>query len=177
MHPRSLDSPETRLENNAAKSTVPPTSAIPMAKCHTVFGAPRAGSTQLNTTYTNTNAATRARPLICVTASDCPEPMISRVAESDTVPVVNQIEVRPTSPMKRCAGKDETTASQPKHGRRSPRARCSVTPFLSESPTPPAGHPHRSYRVGIQKCDIVFPESVSPARMRSNFELFDYVPG
>src|SRR3954451_1938416 len=36
--------------NNAAKSTVPATTAIPTAKCHNDFGAQRRDSTQLNTT-------------------------------------------------------------------------------------------------------------------------------
>src|SRR5689334_17820270 len=68
--------------NNEAKSTVPATTAMPIVKCHIVFGVCRGDSAQLNTTYASTkvnsssapNAAISARPpnIISITASDWP---------------------------------------------------------------------------------------------------------
>ena len=48
-------------------------------------------------------------------------------AETDTVPAVNQIELHPYFTTTRSAPTARRTASPPRPGRRSPRARCSTT--------------------------------------------------
>jgi 2,5-diketo-D-gluconate reductase A len=96
-------------------------------------------------------------------------------AETDTVPAVNQIEVHPyfTNEAVREYGQDHGIATEAW----SPIAQGEIL----DDPT----ITRIAYNVGkspaqvvlrwhIQRGDIVFPKSVTPSRMRENFELFDF---
>ena len=96
-------------------------------------------------------------------------------AESDTVPAVNQIEVHPylTNEKVRSYGREHGVLTEAW----SPIAQGKVLadPTIERI----AGVAGRSpaqvvLRWHIQRGDIVFPKSVSPDRMKSNFELFDF---
>jgi 2,5-diketo-D-gluconate reductase A len=96
-------------------------------------------------------------------------------AESDTVPAVNQIEAHPyfTNEEVREYGRDHGIATEAW----SPIAQGKV---LGDSvieriaDTTRRSPAQAVLRWHIQRGDIVFPKSVSPERMRSNFELFDF---
>jgi 2,5-diketo-D-gluconate reductase A len=95
--------------------------------------------------------------------------------ESDTVPAVNQIEVHPyfTNEAVREYGKDHGIATEAW----SPIAQGEVlddtviTRIADNIGKTPA---QVVLRWHIQRGDIVFPKSVTPSRMRENFELFDF---
>jgi 2,5-diketo-D-gluconate reductase A len=96
-------------------------------------------------------------------------------AETDTVPAVNQIEVHPyfTNDAVREYGKDHGIATEAW----SPIAQGAVlddtviTRIADNIGKTPA---QVVLRWHIQRGDIVFPKSVTPSRMRENFELFDF---
>jgi 2,5-diketo-D-gluconate reductase A len=96
-------------------------------------------------------------------------------AETDTVPSVNQIEVHPyfTNEAVRVYGKDHGIATEAW----SPIAQGAVlddtviTRIADNIGKTPA---QVVLRWHIQRGDIVFPKSVTPSRMRENFELFDF---
>jgi 2,5-diketo-D-gluconate reductase A len=96
-------------------------------------------------------------------------------AETDTVPAVNQIEVHPyfTNDAVREYGKDHGIATEAW----SPIAQGAVlddtvitriADNIGKTPSQVVLRWH------IQRGDIVFPKSVTPSRMRENFELFDF---
>jgi 2,5-diketo-D-gluconate reductase A len=96
-------------------------------------------------------------------------------AETGTVPVVNQIEVHPylTNEAVRSYGREHGIATEAW----SPIAQGAVL----EDPTinqiaEEVGKTSAQVvlRWHIQRGDIVFPKSVTPSRMRENFELFDF---
>jgi 2,5-diketo-D-gluconate reductase A len=96
-------------------------------------------------------------------------------AESDTVPAVNQIEAHPYFT------NDEVRAYGRKHGIAteawSPIAQGKVLgdPVVERIADAVDRSPAQVVlRWHIQRGDIVFPKSVSPARMKSNFQLFDF---
>ena len=99
-------------------------------------------------------------------------------AETETVPAVNQIEVHPyfTNDAVRGYGQEHGIATEAW----SPIAQGGVL----EDPTI-VRIAHRAgktpaqvvLRWHIQRGDIVFPKSVTPSRMRENFELFDFELG
>jgi 2,5-diketo-D-gluconate reductase A len=96
-------------------------------------------------------------------------------AESDTVPAVNQIEAHPYFT------NDEVRAYGRKHGIAteawSPIAQGTVLgdPVVERIADAIDRSPAQVVlRWHIQRGDIVFPKSVSPARMKSNFQLFDF---
>jgi 2,5-diketo-D-gluconate reductase A len=96
-------------------------------------------------------------------------------AESDTVPAVNQIEAHPYFT------NDEVRAYGRKHGIAteawSPIAQGKVLgdPVVERIADAIDRSPAQVVlRWHIQRGDIVFPKSVSPARMKSNFQLFDF---
>lgn len=101
---------------------------------------------------------------------------LNRLAdETDTVPSVNQIEVHPYF------GNDEVRAYGREHGIATeawaPIAHGKVLddPVINRI----AGSRDKTpaqvvLRWHIQRGDIVFPKSVTPARVKSNFELFDF---
>lgn len=101
---------------------------------------------------------------------------LNRLAdETDTVPSVNQIEVHPYF------GNDEVRAYGREHGivteAWAPIAQGKVLddPVINRI----AGSRDKTpaqvvLRWHIQRGDIVFPKSVTPARVKSNFELFDF---
>jgi 2,5-diketo-D-gluconate reductase A len=96
-------------------------------------------------------------------------------AESDTVPAVNQIEVHPyfTNEEVRAYGRDHGIATEAW----SPIAQGKVLGDSAiERIADAAGRSPAQVvlRWHIQRGDIVFPKSVSPDRMRSNFALFDF---
>jgi 2,5-diketo-D-gluconate reductase A len=96
-------------------------------------------------------------------------------AESDTVPAVNQIEVHPyfTNDEVREYGRDHGIATEAW----SPIAQGKVLddPVIERIADAAGRSPAQVVlRWHIQRGDIVFPKSVSPDRMRSNFELFDF---
>jgi 2,5-diketo-D-gluconate reductase A len=104
-----------------------------------------------------------------------PEHLDRLAAESDTVPAVNQIEVHPyfTNEEVREYGRDHGIATEAW----SPIAQGKVLddPAI-ERIANSAGQSAAQVvlRWHIQRGDIVFPKSVSPDRMRSNFELFGF---
>jgi 2,5-diketo-D-gluconate reductase A len=95
--------------------------------------------------------------------------------ESDTVPAVNQIEVHPyfTNEAVRVYGKEHGIATEAW----SPIAQGAVLDdeiigrIAEGSGKSPA---QVVLRWHIQRGDIVFPKSVSPDRVRANFDLFDF---
>jgi 2,5-diketo-D-gluconate reductase A len=95
--------------------------------------------------------------------------------ESDTVPAVNQIEVHPyfTNETVRAYGAEHGIATEAW----SPIAQGKVLgdPVIGRIAGAVGKSPAQVVlRWHIQRGDIVFPKSVSPDRMRSNFELFDF---
>jgi 2,5-diketo-D-gluconate reductase A len=96
-------------------------------------------------------------------------------AESGTIPAVNQIEVHPyfTNEEVREYGRDHGIATEAW----SPIAQGKVLndPVIELIADAAGRSPAQVVlRWHIQRGDIVFPKSVSPNRMRSNFELFDF---
>jgi 2,5-diketo-D-gluconate reductase A len=96
-------------------------------------------------------------------------------AESDTIPAVNQIEVHPyfTNEEVRAYGRDHGIATEAW----SPIAQGKVLddPVIERIADAAGRSPAQVVlRWHIQRGDIVFPKSVSPDRMRSNFALFDF---
>ena len=96
-------------------------------------------------------------------------------AESDTVPAVNQIEAHPYFT------NDEVRAYGRKHGIAteawSPIAQGKVLgdPVIERIADAADRSPAQVVlRWHIQRGDIVFPKSASPARMKLNFQLFDF---
>ena len=96
-------------------------------------------------------------------------------AETNTVPAVNQIEVHPylTNEAVRGYGREHRIATEAW----SPIAQGGVledptiTRIAEEIGKTPA---QVVLRWHIQRGDIVFPKSVTPSRMKENFELFDF---
>lgn len=103
-------------------------------------------------------------------------PHLKRLAdETDTVPSVNQIEVHPYF------GNDEVRAYGREHGIATeawaPIAQGKVLddPVINRVAESRDRTPAQVVlRWHIQRGDIVFPKSVTPARVKSNFELFDF---
>jgi 2,5-diketo-D-gluconate reductase A len=99
-------------------------------------------------------------------------------SETDTVPAVNQIEVHPylTNEAVRSYGREHGIATEAW----SPIAQGGVledqtiTRIAEDVGKTPA---QVVLRWHIQRGDIVFPKSVTPSRMRENFELFDFELG
>ncbi len=95
--------------------------------------------------------------------------------ETDTVPAVNQIEVHPyfTNEQVRAYGRDHGIATEAW----SPIAQGEVLddPVINRIANGRSKSPAQVVlRWHIQRGDIVFPKSISPDRMKSNFELFDF---
>ena len=96
-------------------------------------------------------------------------------AGSNTVPAVNQIEVHPylTNEAARAYGREHGIAIEAW----SPLAKGNV---LDDDVITRIAAAHRTtpaqvvLRWHIQRGDIVFPKSVSPQRMKSNFQIFDF---
>jgi 2,5-diketo-D-gluconate reductase A len=96
-------------------------------------------------------------------------------AETDTVPAVNQIEVHPyfTNEVVREYGQDHGIVTEAW----SPIAQGEVLddPTITRIADNIGKTPAQVVlRWHIQRGDIVFPKSVTPSRMRENFELFDF---
>jgi 2,5-diketo-D-gluconate reductase A len=95
--------------------------------------------------------------------------------ETDTVPSVNQIEVHPyfTNEQVRAYGRDHAIATEAW----SPIAQGEVLddPVINRIANGLGKSPAQVVlRWHIQRGDIVFPKSISPDRMKSNFELLDF---
>jgi 2,5-diketo-D-gluconate reductase A len=95
--------------------------------------------------------------------------------ETDTVPSVNQIEVHPyfTNEQVRAYGRDHGIVTEAW----SPIAQGEVLddPVINRIADGRGKSPAQVVlRWHIQRGDIVFPKSVSPERMKSNFEIFDF---
>jgi 2,5-diketo-D-gluconate reductase A len=96
-------------------------------------------------------------------------------ADTDTVPAVNQIEVHPylTNEAVRAYGREHGIATEAW----SPIARgavlddSTITGIAEGVGKTPA---QVVLRWHIQRGDIVFPKSVTPSRMKENFEVFDF---
>jgi 2,5-diketo-D-gluconate reductase A len=96
-------------------------------------------------------------------------------AETDTVPAVNQIEVHPyfTNDAVREYGQEHGIATEAW----SPIAQggvledSTITQIADKVGKTPA---QVVLRWHIQRGDIIFPKSVTPSRMKENFELFDF---
>jgi 2,5-diketo-D-gluconate reductase A len=96
-------------------------------------------------------------------------------AETDTIPAVNQIEVHPyfANERVRAYGRDHGIATEAW----APIAQGKVLddPVINRIANARAKSPAQVVlRWHIQRGDIVFPKSVTPDRMKSNFELFDF---
>ena len=96
-------------------------------------------------------------------------------AETDTVPAVNQIEVHPyfTNEEVRAYGRDHGIVTEAW----SPIAQGKVLddPVINRIADARGKSPAQVVlRWHIQRGDVVFPKSISPDRMKSNFELFDF---
>ena len=96
-------------------------------------------------------------------------------SEAGTVPAVNQIEAHPYFP------NDAVRKYGQRHGIVTEAWRPLVQGALLDEPAiTRVAHVHRRtpaqvvLRWHIQRGDVVFPKSVSPARMRENFALFDF---
>jgi 2,5-diketo-D-gluconate reductase A len=95
--------------------------------------------------------------------------------ETDTVPAVNQIEVHPyfTNEAVRAYGREHGIVTEAW----SPLAQGEVLddPVINRIAEGRGKSPAQVVlRWHIQRGDIVFPKSVSPERMKSNFEIFDF---
>ena len=96
-------------------------------------------------------------------------------AETDTVPAVNQIEVHPyfTNDAVREYGQEHQIATEAW----SPIAQggvledSTITQIADKVGKTPA---QVVLRWHVQRGDIIFPKSVTPSRMKENFELFDF---
>jgi 2,5-diketo-D-gluconate reductase A len=103
-------------------------------------------------------------------------PHLDRLAdETDTVPAVNQIEVHPyfTNETVRAYGRDHGIVTEAW----SPIAQGEVLddPVINRIANARGKSPAQVVlRWHIQRGDIVFPKSISPERMKSNFEIFDF---
>ena len=103
-------------------------------------------------------------------------PHLERLAdETDTVPAVNQIEVHPyfTNEQVRTYGRDHGIVTEAW----SPIAQGEVLddPVINRIANGRGKSPAQVVlRWHIQRGDIVFPKSISPERMKSNFEIFDF---
>ena len=103
-------------------------------------------------------------------------PHLDRLAkETDTVPAVNQIEVHPyfTNEVVRAYGHDHGIITEAW----SPIAQGKVLddPVINRIANARGKSPAQVVlRWHIQRGDIVFPKSVTPDRIKSNFELFDF---
>ena len=96
-------------------------------------------------------------------------------AETDTVPAVNQIEVHPyfTNDAVRGYGQEHGIAAEAW----SPIAQGGVLddPTITQIADKVSKSPAQVVlRWHVQRGDIVFPKSVTPSRMKENFELFDF---
>jgi 2,5-diketo-D-gluconate reductase A len=96
-------------------------------------------------------------------------------SESDTVPAVNQIEVHPyfTNEAVRSYGREHGIATEAW----SPIAQGGVLedPTITEIANRVGRTPAQVVlRWHLKRGDIVFPKSVTPSRMKENFELFDF---
>ncbi len=99
-------------------------------------------------------------------------------AETDTVPAVNQIEVHPyfTNEVVRSYDREHGIATEAW----SPIAQGEVLedPTISEIAKKVGKTTAQVVlRWHIQRDDIVFPKSVTPSRMKENFEIFDFELG
>lgn len=99
-------------------------------------------------------------------------------AETDTVPAVNQIEVHPylTNETVRLYGQEHGIATEAW----SPIAQGGVLedPTITRIAEGAGKTPAQVVlRWHIQRGDIVFPKSVTPSRIKENFELFDFELG
>jgi 2,5-diketo-D-gluconate reductase A len=99
-------------------------------------------------------------------------------AETETVPAVNQIEVHPylTNEAVRSYGREHGIATEAW----SPIARGAVLddPTITGIAERVGKTPAQVVlRWHIQRGDIVFPKSVTPSRMKENFEVFDFELG
>ncbi|HZY64325.1 MAG TPA: aldo/keto reductase [Rubrobacteraceae bacterium] len=97
------------------------------------------------------------------------------VSETDTVPAVNQIEVHPylANDAVRAYGQEHGIATEAW----SPIAQGEVLddPTINEIAGKVGKTPAQVVlRWHIQRGDIVFPKSVTPSRIKENFELFDF---
>ena len=104
-----------------------------------------------------------------------PEHLEKLAAETDTVPVVNQIEVHPyfTNDAVRGYGQEHGIVTEAW----SPIAQGAVLddPTIVQVAEKVGKSPAQTVlRWHIQRGDIVFPKSVTPSRMKENFELFDF---
>jgi 2,5-diketo-D-gluconate reductase A len=107
-----------------------------------------------------------------------PEHLDRLANESAVVPAVNQIEVHPyfTNEKVRAYGREHGIATEAW----SPIAQGKVLgdPVIERIADAVGRSPAQVVlRWHIQRGDIVFPKSVSPERMKSNFELFDFELG
>jgi 2,5-diketo-D-gluconate reductase A len=99
-------------------------------------------------------------------------------AETETVPAVNQIEVHPylTNQTVRSYGREHGIATEAW----SPIAQGAVLddPTITEIAEKVGKTPAQVVlRWHIQRGDIVFPKSVTPSRIKENFEIFDFELG
>ena len=108
-----------------------------------------------------------------------PAPPDRIVDETGVAPVVNQVEVHPFFGNEEVrAAVAPVTASPPRRGRRSPSGRVAEDPTITAIADRLGRTPAQvALRWHLQRGDIVFPKSMSPERMRENFDIFDFELG
>ncbi len=97
------------------------------------------------------------------------------ITESDTVPAVNQIEVHPYLTQDRLLGVDEGLGIATEAWSPIAQGRVLDDPVITAIAAAHGRTPAQVVlRWHIERGSIVFPKTVSPARMRENFALFDF---
>ncbi len=99
-------------------------------------------------------------------------------AETEVVPAVNQIEVHPYLPNQAVRSYDREHGIATEAWSPIAKGRVLDDPTITEIAEKVGRTPAQAVlRWHIQRGDIVFPKSVTPSRMKENFEIFDFELG
>ncbi len=107
-----------------------------------------------------------------------PEHLDRLLDETEVVPAVNQIEVHPYLTQDRVRGYDTAHGIATEAWSPIAQGRVLGDPTIQEVAAGVGRTPAQVVlRWHVQRGDIVFPKSVTPARMQENFEIFDFELG